>query len=280
TIRSGIARPTLVFSSVGYQLHELVADFNQPMQVVLAESVTELAELIVTGMFTRDQNTYTGATTTISKEELRSTGNLNLVQALGNLSPTFHIIANNEMGSDPNATLDIQMRGASSFTDMKDRYSTSPNQPLFIVDGFETPLQKVVDMDMNRVESVTLLKDAAAKAIYGSKGANGVVVIETIKPEKGRTRVNYIANLNIQAPDLTSYNLANALEKLEIEERAGLYYRDYLPPGTNAIRRAEYNALYAEIMAGADVNWMRIPLRTGVGQKHTLNVEGGDDALV
>src|SRR5690606_18484386 len=146
--------------------------------------------------------------------------------------------------------------------------------------GFETPLQKVVDMDMNRVESVTLLKDAAAKAIYGSKGANGVVVIETIKPEKGRTRVNYIANLNIQAPDLTSYNLANALEKLEIEERAGLCDRDYLPPATNATRRAVYNALYAEIMAGAAVNWMRIPLRTGVGQKRTLNVEGGDDALV
>lgn len=76
---------------------------------------------------------------------------------------------------------------------------------------------------MNRVASITLLKDATAKALYGSKGANGVVVIETLAPEKGKMRVSYTGNLNLQMPDLSSYNLADAAEKLEIEKRAGIY---------------------------------------------------------
>lgn len=85
------------------------------------------------------------------------------------------------------------MRGQSGFPDLKGEYSSNPNNPLFIVDGFEQSLTYVMDMDMNRVASVTLLKDAAAKAIYGSKAANGVVVIETLQPEKGKLRVSYTA---------------------------------------------------------------------------------------
>ena len=80
-----------------------------------------------------------------------------------------------------------------------------------------------MDMDMNRVASVTLLKDAAAKAIYGSKAANGVVVIETLQPEKGKLRVSYTGTMNVQLPDLTSYDLCNAAEKLEVEFNAGKF---------------------------------------------------------
>ena len=73
-------------------------------------------------------------------------------------------------------------------------------------------MTKVIDMDMNRIESVTILKDAAAKAIYGSKAANGVVVIETVKPESGKLRVSYTGSLNLSFPDLSSYDLCNAAE--------------------------------------------------------------------
>lgn len=120
------------------------------------------------------------------------------------------------------------MRGQSGFPDLKGEYSSNPNNPLFIVDGFEQSLTYVMDMDMNRVASVTLLKDAAAKAIYGSKAANGVVVIETLQPEKGKLRVSYTGTMNVQLPDLTSYDLCNAAEKLEVEFNAGkyTYFRD------------------------------------------------------
>ena len=69
--------------------------------------------------------------------------------------------------------------------DLKGTYGTDPNAPLFILDGFEATVQKIMDLDMNRVESLTILKDASAKAIYGSKAANGVIVIETKKTTDG-----------------------------------------------------------------------------------------------
>lgn len=74
---------------------------------------------------------------------------------------------------------------------MKEEYAVDPNQPLFILDGFEVPLQTVVDLNMERVASVTILKDAASTAIYGSKAANGVVVIETKRPQAGQLRLSY-----------------------------------------------------------------------------------------
>lgn len=77
---------------------------------------------------------------------------MNVLQALKNIDPSFQVIESNQFGSDPNRVPEIQMRGASSFTDMKDKYQTNPNQPLFIVDGFEQTIEKVMDMDMNRVE--------------------------------------------------------------------------------------------------------------------------------
>ena len=76
---------------------------------------------------------------------------------------------------------------------------------------------------MNQVQSVTLLKDATAKAIYGSKAANGVVVVETIRPEKGKMKITYTGSLDIEAPDLSSYDLCNAEEKLRAEYLAGFY---------------------------------------------------------
>lgn len=130
---------------------------------------------------------------------MQRVGNQNVLQSLKNIDPSFQVLENNEFGSDPNKVPDIQMRGASNFSDMKDKYQTNPNQPLFIVDGFEQSIEKVMDMDMNRVASITLLKDATAKALYGSKGANGVVVIETVTPEVGKMRVSYSGNLSIQA---------------------------------------------------------------------------------
>ena len=106
----------------------------------------------------------------------------------------------------------MDLRGTSSFPDIKGQYTSNPNLPLFILDGFETTLEKVIDLDINRIESVTLLKDAAAKAIYGSKAANGVMVIETVRVQSGELRVNYIGSLNLEMPDLSSYNLCNARE--------------------------------------------------------------------
>lgn len=189
--------PALEVSFIGYKPVEVVVGKREYVEVKLETEASEMQEVVVTGMFTRKADSYTGAVTTIKADELKRVGNQNILQSLKNIDPAFQVLENNDFGSDPNRMPEIQMRGASSFTDMKDKYQTNPNQPLFIIDGFEQPIEKVMDMDMNRVASITLLKDATAKALYGSKGANGVVVIETLAPEKGRMRVSYSGSLNL-----------------------------------------------------------------------------------
>lgn len=267
----------LVISYVGFRSKEVRVSAVTDIRIVLNPVEKVIEAMVVTGIVNRQASTYTGATSTISGEALRQVGNQNILQSLKNIDPSFQIVESMDFGSNPNRMPDIQMRGASSFSDMRGAYQTSPNQPLFIVDGFEAPIQRVFDMDMNRVASVTLLKDAAAKALYGSKGANGVVVIETKQPEKGRLRVSYNANLNIQAPDLTSYNLLDAKGKLEAERLAGVYtsFTNYAPEQQQL--NEKYNALQEEIAQGVNTYWLSKPLRTGVGQKHSLNFDGGDD---
>ena len=94
-------------------------------------------------------------------------GNVNVLQSLKNIDPSFLQIENLAVGSNPNALPDFQMRGASTIASVQGEYASSANQPLFILDGFETELTKILDLDMNQVESVITLKDATAKAIYG-----------------------------------------------------------------------------------------------------------------
>ena len=269
----------LEITFIGYASQFVTLRADNSVTIYLEPQTSEMEEVVVTGMFTRKADSYTGAVTTIKKEELQRVGNQNILQSLKNIDPSFQVIESNDFGSDPNRMPEIQMRGASSFTDMKDKYQTNPNQPLFIVDGFEQSIEKVMDMDMNRVASITLLKDATAKALYGSKGANGVVVIETLAPEKGTMRVSYTGTLNLQMPDLSSYNLADAAEKLEIEKRAGIYTDQFGHPYTQQMYDEKYEALYKEVLRGVNTYWLDKPLRVGVGHKHSLMFEGGDDVV-
>lgn len=276
-IPSNITEVTV--SYIGYQTKTVPILNDLFLKISLNYSQVEMENVVVTGIFTRKANSYTGSIETINMEKIQNTGNLNLIKAIGSISPSFAILTNNEMGADPNSIPDIQIRGASSFSDMRDKYTTSPNQPLFIVDGFETSITRVIDMDINRISSITLLKDATAKAIYGAKGANGVIVIETIKPKKGKLRVYYKGDLNIQIPDLSSYNMSNAMEKLEIEKNAGIYGKSFDSPATLAIKKQKYDIIYKDILSGANTDWKRIPLRTGIGSKHSINIEGGDNSF-
>ena len=219
----------LVFSFVGMKKQEVVYRGEKELTVVLEEDVAEMDEVVVTGIFTKARESYTGAVTTITSKELKKFGNRSVISQIRNIDPSFNILENNLTGSDPNQLPDIQMRGSTSLevgvkdlqTDMES--SSASNLPLFIMDGFEISLQKVMDMDENLIESITLLKDASATAMYGSRGANGVVVITTSQPEPGKIRITYKGSVNIEAPDFTSYNLLNAREKLAYEKAAGIY---------------------------------------------------------
>lgn len=263
----------LVFSFVGMTTKEVVWKGEKTLNVVLLDEVSEMEEVVITGIFTRKAESFTGAATTFKQADLKRMGNQNILQSLKNMDPSFMVMENVDFGSDPNRTPDIQVRGASSLPNVKGEYESNPNQPLFI----EATVEKVFDLDMNRVASVTLLKDAAAKAIYGSRAANGVVVIETIQPEKGKLKVSYSGDLNITTPDLSSYDLCNAKEKLQVEWESGRYKAYY--PIDEQFSLEQYNAIEREIARGVNTYWLAKPLRTGVGHKHSLYLEGGDDYL-
>lgn len=268
---------TLQFSFVGMKSKEVPYTGQKSLDIVMEEETAEMEEVVVTGMFTRRAESFTGSSTTFKREDLKAVGNQNLLKSLSALDPSFQIAENLEMGSNPNSLPNIQLRGETSFNIQGD-YEGNANQPLFILDGFETTLEKVFDLDMNRVESITLLKDAAAKAIYGSKAGNGVVVIQTIRPKSGEVRITYNGDVNIQAPDLTDYNLMNAQEKFDWEIAHDKYDNWQAMDGAHEADKL-YKSVYDAIAGGMDTYWLSKPLRTGVGQKHSLSLEGGDERI-
>ncbi|MCQ2142374.1 MAG: TonB-dependent receptor plug domain-containing protein, partial [Bacteroidales bacterium] len=273
----------LTFEIMGYKTQ--VVSVNDATIVKLVPDSEMLQDVVVTGIYTRKAESFTGAVQSVTNEELKRVSNSNLFQSLQTLDPSLMVFDNLSQGSNPNAVASMQLRGASSFasesSDMK-----NPNTPLFILDGFEASLEKIQDLDMNRIESITILKDASAKAIYGSKAGNGVIVIETKSLRSGQTAVSYYGSLQVQMPDLTSYNLCNALEKLEIERREG-YYESGMTSGNVAISipgaHAEIMNIYYErlkrAMEGESTYWLSKPLHTSFDQKHTLEVELGTKDL-
>jgi TonB-linked SusC/RagA family outer membrane protein len=270
---------TLAISAIGYKAQEikLSKDTKLPLIIKLEETTDQIEEVIVTGYGTRSKESFTGSASLFTGEELRRVGNRNVLQSLQNLDPSFIISENLSLGSNPNLIPDIQIRGQGGLDDIRGEYSGNPNVPLLILDGFEANLQKIYDLDLNRIASVTILRDASAKALYGSKAANGVIVIETLVPKEGKLRVSYNGNFNIEAPDLTSYNLTNAREKLQVELNAGRYTSTQ--PLHQQFLTEQYNSIISDIARGVDTYWLSQPLRVGLGKKHGIYLEGGNSDM-
>ncbi|MCF0176585.1 MAG: SusC/RagA family TonB-linked outer membrane protein, partial [Bacteroidales bacterium] len=210
---------------------------------------------------------------------IRAIGVQNPLASLRSLDPSFVMLDNDTFGSNPNQMPNIEIRGKSSMLGLRDELSEDPNQPLFILDGFESTLSAIYNLDVSRIESITILKDAASTAMYGSKAANGVVVVETVKPVAGKLRLSYSGSLDVTAPDLSSYNLMNANEKLEFERLAGHY--DSSGSAADIIELDNlYNKRLASIQSGTDTYWLSEPLRIGVNNRHDLYVDGGADGFM
>ena len=264
----GMKDATYIFNGK-HDINNLVINMN--------DDATTINEVVVTGIYSRKKESFTGSSQTYNAEELKLVGNQNLIQSLKTLDPAFTVLENNEFGSDPNRLPDLEIRGKTSIVGLKETFGEDPNQPLFILDGFETTLQSIMDLSMDRIASVTVLKDAASTAIYGAKAANGVVVVETKAPEMGKLKFSYSGNFNVSWADLTDYNLMNAAEKLEFERLAGNFtsnIADY-----QEFQEIRYNKLLANVLKGVDTYWLSEPLRTGLNQRHFISAQGGNEQL-
>lgn len=277
SIPRGTKSPVLVYSFVGMEPKELAVRKSSTMNVTLRENPETLHDVVVTGIFRRNKELATGASTTISAKELKQVGNQNLLQSLRTLDPSIKLVDNNLAGSNPNALPEVELRGANGITDLDANYTGNPNQPLFILDGFETTLQRVMDMDPNRVASITILKDASAAALYGSRSANGVIVIETLAPEGGRIRVNYAGDYAVVTPDLSDYDMLNAREKLQLQVDAGHF--DATDNTNYNTLQDYYQRLKRNVEEGVNTDWLTQPVHTVFEHRHNLRLEGGDNTV-
>lgn len=274
---------TLVVSFVGFENQEVKAVLNgREMVVKLKKKDNAMDEVVVTGMMTRKKESFSGATATFTGEELKMVNNQNIVASLRALDPSFIQIENNAIGSNPNMLPTIELRGQTSIasSNLRDEFSTDPNQPLFILDGFETNLRTIMDLDMNIIQSVTILKDAASTAIYGSRASNGVIVVETIKPKAGKVILSYTTDMQSQIPDLSSYNMMNATEKLEFERLSGRYTASNNIISQQLELDQLYNDRLATVLRGVDTYWLDKPIQTGFSHRHSLSARGGEGAVI
>lgn len=275
----------VIYSYIGFETRKIKVTSRQKVDVQMVEATESIQEVIVTGYNSIQKESFTGNTTKIEKEDLLKVNPNNLISAIQTFDPSFRIQENLAAGSDPNSLPQFVLRGQTGIgeTTLGQTYTSSisrevlsgnSNLPIFILDGFEVDVEKIYDLDMNSIHSINILKDAASTAMYGSRAANGVIVIERRAPEAGKFRVQYSGVLSAELPDLSSYNLVNAREKLETERLAGLY--DSNTPEIDPYTNGYYQRLN-NVLTGVDTYWLSQGLRTALNHKHSVFIDGGEN---
>lgn len=275
-------------SFIGFKSRQFTVGKKRFVTVYLEDNANQLDQVVVTGFQKLKKNSFTGTATVVTGDELRKVNVKDAMKALEAFDPSFRIIDRGGFGSDPNHINEINIRGASNIQrqefDANGQALTrrtsllgNPNMPIFMLDGFEVPVQKIYDMDINRIQSMTILKDAAATALYGSRAANGVVVVTSVPPKVGEIRVDYNTTLELIFPDLSDYNLTNAAEKLQVEKDAGYY------TAKEAWQREEKEILYNnrlnEIRRGVNTDWLARPLRNVMNFRNSATLSGGVNSM-
>ena len=268
----------VIYSYIGFETRKIKVTSRQKVDVQMVEATESIQEVIVTGYNSIQKESFTGNTTKIEKEDLLKVNPNNLISAIQTFDPSFRIQENLAAGSDPNSLPQFVLRGqtgigettlgqTSTSSISREVLSGNSNLPIFILDGFEVDVEKIYDLDMNSIHSINILKDAAATAMYGSRAANGA-------PEAGKFRVQYSGVLSAELPDLSSYNLVNAREKLETERLAGLY--DSNTPEIDPYTNGYYQRLN-NVLTGVDTYWLSQGLRTALNHKHSVFIDGGEN---
>ncbi len=253
----------LLFSFIGMKTSELVVRSSTRLDVTL-ESDSNLDEVVVNGFYDQSRSTFTGVATTIKGEELIAVSPTNVISGIVAMTPGMVMVENNAMGSNPNAVPSLLLRGATSL--ITNESEEGVNNPLIVLDGVEITMEELYDLDLYEVERVDVLKDASATILYGEKGANGVIVVERKKAESSKVRLSYNFVPNFSFPDLSSYNMTNAAQKLELEKLAGLYDSE------DGSKDRAYDYKLQNVRRGVDTDWMHAPLRIPFSHSHSLSL--------
>jgi len=270
----------IVYAMLGMKRKEIPYRSQNVLNIIMEEEAAEVNEVVVTGVFTKAKESYTGSVSTVTSREIQAYRGQNLVQTLKNIDPAFNITVDNNLGSNPNVIPQLTLRGNSSLPMSVQEYNaglkTNVNTPLIIMDGFEISLTKLMDFNDEDIETINILKDASATAIYGSRGANGVIVVISKAPQAGKLKINAQAGLTMEVPDLSTYDLLNASEILSLQQRLGIYTSTTFLP-TKEYAESAYELRLKDVMEGVNTDWLNYPVRTGTSRRYNIRLEGGSN---
>ena len=258
----------LTVSYIGYKTITRTVKNGSAANFTMHEDTKEMQEVVVTGYQTKNKNSFTGSQVSVTRDQLMNVGTKNVLQSIANFVPGMVIADDNLKGSDPNKVAEINIRGRATF-------EGQANTPVYVVDGAQVTPEYVADMDMNDIETVTVLKDASASALYGAKASAGVIVITTKTLKGGKLKLNYSGTVRLSTPDLHDYHLLNARQKLEYERLAGLFTDS--DPTRQYKYDLDYARIYNNIQSGVETDWLAKPLRNAFSQSHSLSIDGGDE---
>ncbi len=253
----------ILFSFIGMKSEEVTITGSGKVNIEL-DFDSSLDEVVVNGFYTQNVNTFTGVATTIKGEDIARMAPNNLIAGITSLTPGMVMVENNAQGSNPNAIPSLLVRGANSL--ITNESEEGVNNPLIVLDGVEISMSELYDLDIFDIERIDVLRDASAAILYGEKGANGVIVVERKRVEDAKLRLNYNFVPDFSIPDLSSFNLTNAKQKLELERLAELYKTD-----DGSMDRA-YDYKLQNVRRGVDTDWINSPLRVPFSHTHSLNL--------
>ncbi len=250
---------SLVFTFIGYTTKTVVVGASNTVNVVMEDSATELdvVEVVNTGYDrTRTKASTSSAVTTISSETLENRPNASFLNSLQGTAPGLTVLSSS--GSPGSAKIDTFIRGVSSLNAATD--------PLIVIDGVPTNGNQFRNLNQNDIETINILKDAAATSIYGNRGANGVIVITTKRAAFGSAlKITYDVTTGISTLPDNNYNMSDVKQILTLESRAGLGKGARMSPE----EIAQYN--------GVDTDWSDVFFGSEVMQQHNLGISFGGD---
>jgi len=242
---------TLVFSFIGFESKEVKVESVTNINIVLTSVKNDLETVVVVGYGTQRKKDVTGAVVSVSEKALREVPVANVQQALQGRAAGLEV---QTVGNQPGAGTLIRIRGARSIT--------GSNDPLFVVDGI--PWEgSLADLNPNDIASIDILKDASATAIYGSRGANGVIIVSTKKGKNGEARVSYNGYHGI-GKVANPYPVFNAAEYQAMRN---------ISPWGQGYLQAELDG----IAKGTNTNWQDLMYNNSLRSDHNISVSGGSN---
>jgi len=282
----------IILTKPGYnRLGKKLSSTSQTVYMSRAEEVLE-SFANNTALIQDEKDLFSGSTLKVSGDQLRNVSTLSLLEGLKFYSPSLFVQSNNSAGGNPNVLPQVSLLGSSNFpflggvlnknsrkglqinpsaADYKAYHIAANGSPTVLLDGVQVSLQTIQDLDLNRIKNITVLKDAVSTSSFGMTGGNGVIAVETIRPQ-GRWNISFSEQVQLTTADLSSFKLLSAKEKLAIDQSSGLFDGILAP-----IYQSRYDRAYDQ---GINTNWLKIPLRNAIGSKHSLSLNTGNDEVV